>query len=268
MNGALELLKAHGYPVLFVTILLDQLGLPLPSVPILVAAGALVGLGYLAPLPVFLMVLGAALLGDLFWYELGRRRGARILKFLCQVSLEPDGCVQQTEGVFERYGERVLLFAKFVPGLYTVTPPVAGMLGLPWRRFMALDSLGIALWIAVYGGLGWLLREQLEWLLLQLEGVGATLLQMVLGGLALYLGSKFFARWSFLRRLRMARITPRELKELLDRGEDVLIADLRNLLDHRHDPHIIPGALLLSVDELDQRHEELPRDRDIVLYCT
>ena len=268
MTGALESLRLHGYPALFVTVLLDQLGLPIPSVPLLVAAGALVGLGHLQFLPVLLVVMTASLIGDLVWYELGRRRGAHILHFLCQVSLEPDSCVRQTSGVFQRYGIGCLLFAKFVPGLYTVTPPVAGMVGLPRLRFASFDAMGIAIWVSVYGGLGALLSDQLEWLMEQMQNLGATVLQVIVAVLVLHLSLKFYGRWSFLRRLRTARITPQELKEKIDQGETLLIADLRSQYDHRRDPYIIPGALVLSVDELDHRHLELPRDQDIVLYCT
>lgn len=268
MNEALEILKEHGYSALFFTVLLDQLGVPLPTVPIVVGAGALVGLGYMHPVPVFVLVLAASLLGDLIWYELGRRRGARILNFLCQISLEPDTCVYKTQTVFEQYGVSCLLFAKFVPGLYTVTPPVAGMVGLPLRRFLLFDALGIVIWTAVYGGLGWLLRHQLEWLLLQVQAIGATLVQVALTVLVVHLVVKFYVRWSFLRRLRTARITPEEVQQLIAGGEGVWIADLRSAADHAADPHIIPGALVISVEDLDRRHLEIPRDRDIVLYCT
>lgn len=268
MNEALEILKHHGYSALFFTVLLDQLGVPLPTVPIVVGAGALVGLGYMHPIPVLLLVLVASLLGDLIWYELGRRRGARILNFLCQISLEPDTCVYKTQSVFDQYGVRCLLFAKFVPGLYTVTPPVAGMVGLPLRRFLAFDAMGIVIWTAVYGGLGFLLRHQLEWLLLQVEKVGATLLQLALVVLVLHVVVKFYVRWSFLRRLRTARITAHEVNQLLASPDGVWIADLRNSADHESDPHMIPGAMVISVEDLDRRHLEIPRDRDIVLYCT
>lgn len=268
MQAALEFLKQHGYPALFCIVLADQLGVPLPSVPMLLGAGALVGLGYMAPLPVAVAVLLATLLGDLVWYELGRHQGARVLRVLCRVSIEPDSCVRATEGVFARYGQRVLLFSKFVPGLYTVTPPVAGMIGLPRWRFLALDAVGTFLWLAVYAGLGCALSEQLEWLLMSLEGLGATLAQIIGAILVLHLTSKLVLRWLFLRRLRTARITPEQLKAWIDEGAEPWIADLRHRLDIERDPAIIPGAVLLPVDDLDLRHLELPRDRDIVLYCS
>lgn len=268
MQATLDLLREHGYAALFLAVLLEQLGLPLPAVPLLVGAGAMVGLGYLNIVPVLAATLLASLLADLVWYELGRRNGARILTTLCKISLEPDSCVQQTEGVFDRYGDGSLLFAKFVPGLGTVAPPVAGMVGLPLARFALLDSLGILIWGGLYSGLGVIFADQLESLVGRLQSLGATLLQLVGGGLLLYVLAKAASRYLFLRRLRTARITPQELQALIDGPEAPFIVDLRSQVHHRADPYIIPGALVLAAEELHLRHAELPRDRDIVLYCT
>ncbi len=268
MNDALEILKANGYPMLFLAVLVDQLGLPLPSIPILLAAGALVGLGHLALGPVLLMILIAALLGDLLWYELGRRKGATILKFLCRVSLEPESCVRSTEGVFEKYGIRSLLFAKFIPGLYTVTPPVAGIVGLKLRRFIFFDSLGILIWAGLYVGLGALMSHQLEWLMAKVNAWGTSVLQVVVILVAAHILYKFIARQQFLRKLRIARITPEALMQMMESGVEVLIADLRHSSVLEQNAHTITGALVLAIDHLEERHSELPRDREIILFCT
>lgn len=268
MTEALEALKTNGYPLLFLAVLLDQLGLPLPSIPILLAAGALVGLGHLWLLPVMAIILLAALVGDLMWYELGRRKGSQVLKFLCRVSLEPESCVRSTEGVFEKYGINCLLFAKFVPGLYTVTPPVAGLVGLKLRRFVLYDALGILIWAGTYVGVGALMSNQLEWLLYKVESWGSSLAQFVFFVVAAHIVYKFISRQLFLRELRTARIAPEQLKELMENEEEVIVADLRHSSDIEQNPHTIPGALVLSIDELEKRHEELPRDKEIVLYCT
>lgn len=268
MNDALEILKDHGYSAIFLSVLLDQLGVPLPSLPILLAAGALVGLGYLSAIPVLLLVILASLLGDLLWYELGRRKGSSILKFLCRVSLEPETCIKSTEDVFDRYGVSCLLFAKFVPGLYTVTPPVAGLVGLPLRRFVLFDSLGILIWASVYCGLGLALSHQLEWLLLKVEAWGASLLQVVVFVILAHIVYKMVTRYLFIRQLRTARISPEELKQMMDGGLDVLIADLRHSHDLHSNPFTLPGAIAFAIEQLENRHHELPRDKDIILYCT
>lgn len=268
MEESLATLMKHGYLWLFGAVLVEQLGVPLPAVPLLVAAGALVGLGHLNPLGVLAAVLVASVLADLAWYELGRRQGRRVLGFLCKMALEPDACVRVTEGVFERWGLKCLLFAKFVPGLYTVTPPVAGMVGISRARFAAWDAAGIAIWAGLYAGLGFVLRHQLEDLMLTIDTWGTSLFQLVLLVIGVHLLYKFIRRKQFLRRIRLARITPQELKSMLDSGIPLMIADLRHSTSLAGDPFVIPGAHVLAIDQLSERHQELPRDRDIVLYCT
>src|SRR5712691_2508672 len=137
MNETLWFLLRHGYSVLFAWVLVEQLGLPVPSVPLLLAAGALAGRGRLNLSLVAALPIVAALLSDALWYELGRRRGVKVLQFLCRISLEPDSCVRRTENVFARHGARSLLVAKFVPGLNTAAPePV------PLLRCAGGDGLG------------------------------------------------------------------------------------------------------------------------------
>jgi len=264
----LELLRQHGYLALFLVILVDQLGVPMPSMPLLLGAGALVGLGHLHPLPTLAAVAVGALLADLVWYELGRRKGPGVLSTLCRISLEPDSCVRQTEGVFDRYGDHCLLFAKFVPGLSTVTPPVAGLVGLPLLRFLTLDLGGILLWASAYGGLGALFSGQIEEILSNLQAWGATFLQLLTAGLLLYIAYKAWNRHRFLKDLRVARITPEQVHQMLQQNEAPFIVDLRSRLEHQHRAIFLPGAHWLSVDELQERHHELPRDRELVIYCS
>ncbi len=264
MSATLESLKTHGYPLLFATVLLEQLGLPFPAAPVLMAAGALVGLGYLDLVPALLITVCAAVLGDLAWYGLGRSRGISVLRTLCRLAIEPDHCVNSTAGTFQRWGEKVLVVAKFLPGLSTLAPPMAGLTGVPVYRFIALDTVGSSLWVAVYGGLGWLLREQLEELIAWVEGAGATLVQIGVVVIGIHLGYRFARRWFFLRRWRAARLTPQQLKEMIDGGQDPYIVDLRQELQRQADPYIIPGAHVVSLDSL----ERLPRNLPIVVYCS
>ena len=121
---ALEFLVRHGYVIVFVVVLGEQLGLPLLGAPVLLAAGALSATGRFLPHAALGLAVGACLVGDLVWYQLGRRRGASVLTFLCRISLGPDSCVRRTEDIFARHGARVLLVAKFVPGLNAVAPPL------------------------------------------------------------------------------------------------------------------------------------------------
>jgi membrane protein DedA with SNARE-associated domain len=268
MNEAIQFLIHHGYTVLFVWVFAEQLGLPLPAAPLLLAAGALAGAGQLTLALAIALALLAAVLADLFWYELGRRRGSKVLRLLCRISLEPDSCVRQTEEMFARHGARSLLVAKFIPGLGTVAPPLAGIFRMRLSRFLIFDILGTALWAGTFTGLGLLFSDQLERLATSALELGTWLIVVLVASLAAYIGWKYVQRQRFIRQLRIARITPDELKHKLDAGEVVIIVDLRHSLDFEGEPLIIPGALQLSPEQLEQRHHEIPRERDIVLYCT
>ena len=87
MTEFLPFLMEHGYIVVFVWVFLDQAGLPLPAIPVLLAAGVLVGMGEMSLTLVLLLVLLGSVPVDLFWYWLGRLRGARVLHLLCILSM-------------------------------------------------------------------------------------------------------------------------------------------------------------------------------------
>lgn len=268
VDEAIQFLVRQGYTVLFVWVLVEQIGLPLPAIPLLLAAGALAGAGRLNIAIAIGVAVLAALLSDIVWYQIGRHRGSQVLQLLCRISLEPDWCVRRTEDVFARHGARSLLVAKFIPGLNTVAPPLAGIFRMRLPRFLLFDSLGALLWAGGFAGLGYLFSQQLERVAASALRLGTSLVGVLVGGLAAYIIWKYVQRQRFLRQLRIARISPEELKRKLDAGEDVVIVDLRHSLDFQAKPHTIPGALRLPVEELEQRHHEIPSNRDIVLYCT
>jgi len=267
MSGEAFLIQ-HRYPLLFAAVLAEQLGLPVPAAPLLLTAGALAGMGKLDLWSALALSGLACLLADGVWYEAGRRRGTRILAWLCRLSLEPDSCVRRTEDVFARHGARTLLVAKFVPGLSTIAPPLAGITGMSVWRFVACDGAGALLWAGTYLALGAVFDRQLEALARGIEALGGNLLGAGVVLLAVWLGFKWIQRRRFLRRLRLARITAEELKSKLDGPEPVVVVDLRHPLDFAADPVTVPGALRFSTDDLKSRHQEIPRDREIILYCT
>ena len=268
MNETIHFLIEHGYALLFAWVLLEQIGLPVPAIPLLLAAGALAGSGRMdLALAVGLAVI-AALVADLFWYYLGRYRGSRVLKLLCRISLEPDSCVRRTEEVFTRHGAHSLLIAKFVPGLNTAAPPLAGIFRMPVSRFMLFDGLGAFVWAATCAGLGYLFSDQLEQIAAYALRWGSSLVVVLVGSLAAYVLWKYVQRQRFLYRLRIARISPKELLERLTAGDEVMIVDLRQPLDVEALPYMVPGAIRMAMEELEKRHQEIPRDRDIVLYCS
>jgi membrane protein DedA with SNARE-associated domain len=210
--------------------------------------------------------LAGALAADIVWFCFGRRRGRRVLRFICRVSLEPDSCVRQTENAFMKYGLNTLLIAKFLPGLNAVAAPLAGDSGVGVARFLGLDSLGILIWSGTYLAVGYLFSDQIEDALRYAQRLGSGVLLLLAVLLLAWVSWKFIQRQRFLKKLEVARITPEELRGRMDAGESLYIVDLRNTLDNDWPP--IPGAVRLAIEDLTSTSSQIPRDREIILYCT
>jgi membrane protein DedA with SNARE-associated domain len=268
VHATIEFLARHGYLVLVSWVFAEQIGLPIPSIPILLAAGALSGAGRLSLPAALLYCALAAMTADLIWFQLGRLRGIQVLQLLCRVSLEPDSCVRRTQITFSRQGERTLLVSKFLPGLNTVAPPLAGVVHMRLRRFLLFDALGTLLWAGTFLGLGYAFTGEIERIAARAESMGGWALFIVAGGLAGYIAYKFISRQRFLRELRTARIGADELKARIDSGETLVIVDLRHALDAEAEPETIPGALRMDAEELQNKHDWLPRDGEVILFCT
>lgn len=268
MAETLQFLVKHGYLVLFASVLAQQLGLPLPSTPFIIAAGALAHSGQLNFVAVLLLASSAAMIADLVWFEIGRRRGTRVLQFLCRISLEPDYCVRRTENSFARHGAKTLVIGKLVPGVSVLATPMAGVYGLSRVRFVLFDGVGILLWIGMFELLGYIFSDQLEDVVAYASRFGGLLFLLIAGGLVGYVAWKYIQRRRFLRSLRVARITPEQLKAELDSGADLVIVDLRHEMDDETEPRMLPGAMRLPAEKIEERGEELPRGKTLVLYCT
>jgi len=262
----LGFLEQYGVVILPVLMVAEQVGVPLPAVPALLGVGALAAHGR-ANIPLVLGAMAAvALVVDFVWYEVGRRRGAGVLVRLCRLSLEPDVCVRRTENVFARYGVRAMLVAKFLPGLTTVMPPLAGIFAVQRVRFAGYELAGVVLWAGTWLGLGYLFSEAISLVAARAAALGRMAGVVVALALVGYVGLKALRRRLFLRRLRTARMAPDELKQRLDQGEALTIVDLRTRLDVAAVPYAIPGSHWIATDEIDEA--ELPRDREVVLYCS
>lgn len=268
MDTTLQFILRHGYAVLAVWVFAEQFGFPVSSIPVLLAAGALAGSGNLGLAGVTLFPIAGSLLADGIWYEIGRRKGSRVLNVICRISLEPDSCVRNTENLFARRGARALVVAKFVPGLSVAAPPLSGMLGMRFTRFLLYDGAGAFAYVGAFVALGYIFSRQLEDVARIALGLGVGLLFLLVVGLVLYILWKYIQRQRFLRTLRVNRITPEELKRKIDAGDEVAIIDLRHSMDFEADPNTIPGAIYLPSEEFDQRYGEIPPDREIILFCT
>lgn len=263
-----QFLIRHGYSVIFFWVMAEQAGIPLPSLPLLLSAGALSAEGKISFHVLLALTFFGAFLSDLMWFQLGRTQGGRILSLLCRISLEPDSCVKNTENLFVKRGANSLLISKFLPGLNTVAQPMAGIVRLSWARFLAYDVCGTLFWATTVLLVGRIFHHEVEVLLSLLRRSGASLLVIAALAAVGWIGFKFIQRRRFLHNLRVSRITPEELKREMDEGTPVVVVDLRNELALDEDSVQIRGALRLTPEELDSRSEEIPRDRDIVLYCT
>ncbi len=267
VSEVIQFLLRHGYALLFGWVFAEQLGLPLPAAPILFAAGALAGEGLLNFSLACGLTVMASLLSNVLWYFLGRRGGSSVLSMLCRISLNPDSCIRRTSEIFSRYGARSLLMAKFIPGFSTVAPPLAGIFHMNLLRFLLFDGLGACLWVGTFSGLGYLFSDQLEDIVTLVLRLGISLILIVIGGLTAYIIWKYAQRRRFLGQLHLSRMSPEELKNKLDAGEDLMILDVRHRLEFQAEPLTIPGALYLPVEQLDKDYRRIPQDREVILYC-
>jgi membrane protein DedA with SNARE-associated domain/rhodanese-related sulfurtransferase len=270
---ALVFFLRYAYGILFLWVLIEQLGLPIPSIPVLLTTGTVAATHRLHLSYAFTSILLACLIADSLWFFLGQRFGQRVLQLLCRFSFEASTCVRKTEGYFSRRGASTLLVAKFIPGLSTVAAPIAGQSGMPYARFVAFDLAGSILWSGSWVAAGYFFGDMAKRSeqFLQILGHFALLLFVIsVLGIMLY---RLLKQRRFLANVRAARLDPNQLKKMLEDAEKhgntpPFIVDLRTPLDYSPDPRVLPGAIRVAPAELQSHADLLPRDRDVVLYCT
>jgi membrane protein DedA with SNARE-associated domain/rhodanese-related sulfurtransferase len=263
-----HVLLVYGYILLFAWVLIEQFGVPLPATPVLLAAGALSAEGQLSFSMAWAVGIAASLLADSIWFIVGRKYGHHVLRILCKLSLEPTTCVRRTQDSFGRRRAATLVIAKFIPGLATLAPPVAGENGMGFGSFLFFDGIGAALWVGALLGAGRFFGDLLNHNASVLDWVGRFSGALLLLGIVGFFVARLLRRRATMKELAAARIEPVELKRQLDEGDAVFIVDLRHPLEFLPDPYTLPGALHFSPESLEARHSEIPRDRDVVLFCT
>lgn len=261
-----ETVASLGPLLLFLLVLLQQAGLPYPIMPLLIVAGALSVHGHLPAVSVIGLAVAAAVLADLGWYVAGSRLGARALKALCALSLSPDSCVSQTERWFARLGTRVLLVAKFVPGLGLVSTAMSGIARASLDRFLFYDFIGNVLWVgtAVYSGV--LFHNAVGDALRVLTELGYGGVALLAAALVVFIAVRLRQRHALMRELRLARISVPELKELLDRGPAPVIIDALAPASRVREG-MIPGAIPVEALRLDSDPATLPPQAEVIVYC-
>jgi membrane protein DedA with SNARE-associated domain/rhodanese-related sulfurtransferase len=262
------LLVQYGYVLLVAFVLFEQLGLPLPAAAMMLVAGAMAGNGLLSFPFLFALALVACVVADTVWYRLGWRHGNRVIHLLCKLSLEPDDCARRTGDLYHRYGVYALVVAKFVPGLNTIAAPLAGLLRLRPHRFLFWDTVGASVWIGSMLGLGYIFADQLESAFGWVTRFGAGIFLVLLLLIAGYLALKIWIRRRFIAKLRTARISPEEVWERVRAGDRITVVDLRMGKDVEFSGSKLPGALQIQPEELAGRVPEIPKDHEVVLYCS
>jgi membrane protein DedA with SNARE-associated domain/rhodanese-related sulfurtransferase len=256
----------HGLALVFANAVAERVGVPVPALPALFVAGALSANGLIHLAPLLLIAVATPMAVDLGWFLLGSWRGERVVRFICRLALSPESCVRQTRALFARRGFVSLLYSKFIPGYSIVVLPMAGASHVPLRSFLAWDGLGNLLWAGSAVGLGFVFHGAVGSILSFLERLGAWALYLAAGALALVIVAKWWERRRFYKLLRLARITVEDLHELIESGAAPAIIDVRTTRSFA--AQHIPGALRMTIEEIDDRLAALPREGEIVLYCT
>jgi membrane protein DedA with SNARE-associated domain/rhodanese-related sulfurtransferase len=266
-------LVRHCYALVFGWVLAEQAGIPIPSIPVLLATGTLstahkVHIAYALPL-----IMLACLIADSGWYLLGRRYGRKILDLLCRFSLESSTCVVKTQGTMTRRGAVTLLFAKFVPGLSTMAAPIAGQARMPYATFVLYDMVGTIIWAGAWLFAGRFFGDVAEKSSHFFAMLGHFAVALVAAAVVAVIVYRVVKRRQFRSQLVELRLEPAQLHTMICEAkigglELPFIVDLRHPLDVLADPLVLPGALRIGPDELKLRSEVIPKDRDIVLYCT
>jgi membrane protein DedA with SNARE-associated domain/rhodanese-related sulfurtransferase len=258
------------YLGIFAAVFLEQLGLPIPSLPLLLGIGALVAAGKIELLPSFLLAVVASLIADLIWYFLGRARGTSILRLICKLSWKQDTCITQTKSLFQKHGTKSLLFSKFVPGLGTLVPPLAGITQVPLSKFLLFNGLGTVLWVGLPLGAGMYFQDRLPQMKAWFEQASSSLPLVCALAVVAYLLWRYTQRQRYLREIAQERargLTATELQAQLGTGKEFTLIDNRQQLDLELNPHLLPGARWIEHSQLAERLAEIPLAKSIVVYC-
>ena len=267
MRDLIPLLIAHGALIVFLITLAARVGAPVPAAPLLVVAGGVATAGQMSLLACLVVSVLANVLGDAVWYQAGRWRGHRVMKLLCKISLSPDTCVRQSEGILSKWGGSSLIAAKFLPGISVVAAPMAGALGMSWKRFIAYDIGASLIWTIIFLAVGVVFAGQIVVVLdfmTEFGTIAAVAIAIVLTTMIIY---RYLRRRWMLSDRYAPRIAVNELRELIRRGESPIVIDVRSSVAMLQDARRVPGAMVATLAQLPTTAIELPRDREVVLYC-
>ena len=266
MNHLIMLLQQYGLGLIFINVLLLQAGLPVPAYPTLIVAGAYAAMGGSPLWELVAVGVAAAVIADTGWYLAGRRFGTAILRTLCRVSLSPDACVRQTESIFERFGARSMLFAKFIPGFASVATGLAGAVRMRYGVFVFFDALGAGLWVGVGVAIGFLFRNAIDQAMNTLKELGKYGLMLVIAAFIVWVLIKWYRRVMFARQLRMDRVSVDELQALMSDDKVNAIVDVRSPMMQESTGRI-PGSRTVDMARIAESFKGVPVDGEVIVYC-
>ena len=270
MPDVLSIIAKYGYSSLFIVLLMEAIGFPIPGALALLAAGAASAAGVLHPLLAFGVAIGAMLFGDAALYIIGRHSGWTLLGFLCGLSLSPEVCILRSAKWFYKRGRTTLLFAKFLPGVNTMAPPLAGSMNMRAAQFFRYDLGGVLFYALAYGGLGYLFRDVFRMIAGGMQAFSRAVAWAILIGVIGFVG---YRAWLYGRH-RLNRFVPRvavsdvEARLNLAGAPAIIIADVRSHGYYDEGERRVRGSIRLEPNNLDSFIESLPKDTAIYLYCT
>ena len=270
MNELVSLIMHHGYLLIAAIVFAEAIGMPVPAALALVAGGAAAGSGALRTPALLGLCLLVMMAGDTMLFVLGRYMGWTLLGWLCKVSTNPETCILRSAESFYKRGKLTLIIAKFIPGVNTMAPPLAGSMKMRPEQFLRLDLVGASLYISAYVTLGFLSRDFLAAITHGMQAAGRVVETTSLLALAIYVGYRV---WLY-RKHAVYRIVPRvQVEELArklasDERERILMVDVRSHGYYDADSARIRGSVRIEPNNLSEELKALPHDKDIYLYCT
>ena len=268
MEALLHIFEQHGYSARLVIVFLEAIGLPVPAAIALVVAGAAVAWHALSPISVLLVATVGILAGDTLLFFLGRKAGWWLLGLLCRVAVSPETCILRSAESFYKRGRTTLLIAKFIPGINTMAPPLAGSMRMRFAQFLRLDLGGTLLYVLTFSVAGYAFSHLLRDVIRIFENFGRAMEVVLLVAVLGYLGYRFFLYWTH----RVYRVVPRvQIQELIarrDAGENFLVADVRSHGYYDPGTKRIGGSIRIEPNNLKEAIKTLPKEKLIFLYCT
>lgn len=265
MQWVVTLFEQYGLWLVFATVLIEQLGVPIPAYPVLIVTGAVSARGDYSIAAILAVAVAASVVADLAWYWAGTRFGRRVLRIMCRISLSPDSCVRQTESIYQKWGAPSLMVAKFVPGFAAVATSMAGIVRTRLGAFVLFDAIGALLWVAVGVLIGWQFRHAINDVLDVLYQAGRVGLAVIVLAFALFVVFKAWRRYMFLRELRMARVSVDELQRMLNDEPRPLVVDVRG--SPSREAGAIPGSVWIDMHAIDEGLAQLPLADEVIVYC-